>query len=199
MLSTTTTAKDSLPVVSLTALFPGNPSSAISEHSPVTGTPEAIRAWLTFAQADFRAYPSAPQQEAETTCPKTDGLTCETSSQSSSPSGSSVKTLREGRSRQRVKTSTRSGTPQRMPSFVPLRWDAVPHVHAGGRWPTPTATANHDAPSMQKHPAYRRWKEVTQGRTHPEQWEALLDWPTGWTALEPLETDKIRSWLLRHF
>jgi hypothetical protein len=55
-------------------------------------------------------------------------------------------------------------------------------------WPTPTAKANHDAPSMQKWPAYRRWQTEVQGTT-PEVWEYLMGWPRGWTDYEPAATE----------
>lgn len=40
--------------------------------------------------------------------------------------------------------------------------------------------------------------EHASGRLNPEFIEHLMGWPIGWTALEPLETGKSRSWLQRH-
>ena len=52
----------------------------------------------------------------------------------------------------------------------------------GGSWlPTPTSTANHDAPSMRKWPAYRIYQEWC-GRTSPRLWEWMMGFPAGWTA-----------------
>lgn len=36
------------------------------------------------------------------------------------------------------------------------------------------------------------------GTPHPEYLEWMMGWPTGWTALEPLETDKFQEWLDLH-
>lgn len=50
-------------------------------------------------------------------------------------------------------------------------------------WPTPTAKANHDAPSMRKWPAYRKYQDAVK-RTTPELWEWMQGYPIGWTDLE---------------
>jgi len=47
-------------------------------------------------------------------------------------------------------------------------------------WPTPTAKANHDAPSMAKWPAYKLY-HATAGRTTPRLWEWMMGFPAGWT------------------
>jgi hypothetical protein len=47
-------------------------------------------------------------------------------------------------------------------------------------WPTPTAKANHDAPSMRKWPAYRRY-QTSITRTFPRLWEWMMGFPEGWT------------------
>lgn len=42
--------------------------------------------------------------------------------------------------------------------------------------------------------------EVTEprGTLNPDFHVWLMGWPEGWNALEPLETAKYRSWLLKH-
>lgn len=47
-------------------------------------------------------------------------------------------------------------------------------------WPTPTAKANHDAPSMRKWPAYRKYQDAVK-RTTPRLWEWMMGFPAGWT------------------
>jgi hypothetical protein len=52
-------------------------------------------------------------------------------------------------------------------------------------WPTPTAKANHDSPSMRKWPAYRHYQDEA-GKTTPRLWEWMMGYPYGWTGLKPL-------------
>ena len=54
---------------------------------------------------------------------------------------------------------------------------------------TPTTMANFCAPSMQKHPGCRAWRQVF-GAVSPGAFEYLMAWPEGWTDLSPLETGK---------
>ena len=50
-------------------------------------------------------------------------------------------------------------------------------------WPTPTAKANHDAPSMRKWPAYASYQNAVK-RTTPRLWEWMMGFPAGWTRLD---------------
>ena len=48
--------------------------------------------------------------------------------------------------------------------------------------PTPTATANHLAPSMRKWPTYRTFQDWMNGkRSLPATWEWMMGFPIGWT------------------
>jgi hypothetical protein len=47
-------------------------------------------------------------------------------------------------------------------------------------WPTPTRTANHDAPSMRKWPSHKAVQDEAGGTT-PRLWEWMMDFPDGWT------------------
>lgn len=69
--------------------------------------------------------------------------------------------------------SGRSKSILRLPAAV----GAAP-VSSG--WPTPTAKANHDSPSMAKWPAYALYHR-TAGRTTPRLWEWMMGFPDGWT------------------
>lgn len=40
--------------------------------------------------------------------------------------------------------------------------------------------------------------DASDGRLNPEWVEWLMGWPIGWTALQPLETDKFREWQQQH-
>jgi len=60
---------------------------------------------------------------------------------------------------------------------------------AYGWLPTPTATANQTSPSMLKHPSCRAFVRLFgDGPIHPEVYEWLMGFPTGWTDLDPSET-----------
>ena len=60
---------------------------------------------------------------------------------------------------------------------------------AFGWLPTPTATANQTAPSMQKHPSCRAFVALFgAGPIHPEVYEWMMGFPPGWTDLEDSET-----------
>ena len=72
-------------------------------------------------------------------------------------------------------------------SFYTLVRSALP-INAGAFswWATPTATANQLAPSMKKWPGCRRLQEIagTGGFPHPNLYEWMMGFPTGWTDLE---------------
>ena len=59
-------------------------------------------------------------------------------------------------------------------------------------WPTPTATVNHDCPSMRRWPAYARYQDAVK-QTTPELWEWMMGFPAGWTVLDPSETPSSRK------
>jgi hypothetical protein len=81
------------------------------------------------------------------------------------------------------------------PTWVPRIEDCV-----GGSWlPTPTETANYDAPSMRKQwPAHRRLERWTGGLTTPRHIEFLMAWPLGWSDSAPLAMESFQSWKERH-
>lgn len=71
-------------------------------------------------------------------------------------------------------------------------------VSGGGWLPTPTAKANHDAPSMRKWPAYATYQNWLSGRTSPAAWEWMMDWPIGWTDSTASAMDSFHLWLSQH-
>lgn len=83
--------------------------------------------------------------------------------------------------------------------FPPPPW--VPRINGegSGYLPTLTSTANFGCRSMQKWPGHRRLLEATSGQIPgPTWWEWMMDWPEGWTALQPLAMDRFRQWLHSH-
>jgi len=66
--------------------------------------------------------------------------------------------------------------------------------------PTPTAKANHCAPSMAKWPAYAAFHRLLLGAKNPPPmlWEEMMGLPIGWTACEPLETELFQQWRHAH-
>lgn len=70
------------------------------------------------------------------------------------------------------------------------RASSVLHTTAPGRlWlPTPTAKANHSAPSMRKWPAYIRFQDRFPGPIHPRTFEWMMGFPIDHTASDPSET-----------
>ena len=71
-----------------------------------------------------------------------------------------------------------------------------------GSWATPQASDCRRVVSTFGS-TLRNRKDVPElgtvaGWLNPELSEWLMGWPEGWTACEPLETDKYRQWCLRH-
>lgn len=170
-----------------------SPSGTTSKHSTV-GHGEG--AWTLCLEA-FHVNHSALLLEAAL-LRLTDGPTCSESSEKYSLGTSSPKTSSAPQSTKPLAICERSAT--RPPSIVSARASSGLRIAApaGGWLPTPTAKANHDAPSMRKWPAYARWQDLTGGRTVPTDWEWMMGWPAGWTAYAALETAKFREWQQQH-
>lgn len=66
-----------------------------------------------------------------------------------------------------------------------------------GMWPTPTVCGNYNRKGASARSGDGLATAV--GGTLSVDWtEWLMGWPIGWTACEPLETDKFRQWLRSH-
>jgi hypothetical protein len=73
-------------------------------------------------------------------------------------------------------------------------------------WPTPTAVTDTGGASLSKwggSNARKKLKTMVSdeelfGALNPTFPEWLMGWPIGWTALEPLATDKYQQWLEQH-
>lgn len=140
----------------------------------------------TSSRAATRASRSVQPHEGET-LPMIFGPTCSGSSATSVPVGSLLKTLlAEGYSTLSGQPLTwkRKATPHSF-SIWRLRLDGISARELSLR-PTPTAKANHDAPSMRKWPAYARQQD--EGGISPSRWEWMLGYPDGWTDCTCLAT-----------
>jgi hypothetical protein len=79
----------------------------------------------------------------------------------------------------------------------------VLHIHGKGCFSLPTPNATNGKRGGGKP---ERWKQrhqinledIVGGRVNPESTERLMGWPTSWTDLKPLETDKFQQWLNSH-
>ena len=65
-------------------------------------------------------------------------------------------------------------------------------------FPTPSASGGTNAGGANSARAAKVRGTYIAGRVNPEFQEWLMSWPIGWTALEPLGTDKFRLWLQEH-
>jgi hypothetical protein len=74
-------------------------------------------------------------------------------------------------------------------------------VHRTPLWPAPTASTGGPEPdgkTGRKLVTQVQQKTQAGGALNPTWVEWLMGWPIGWTDLEPLATDKFRSWLQLH-
>jgi hypothetical protein len=178
---------------SATPLLDAFLSGTTSERSTGVLGLDALMSYLAASRVNRSAEPLVGG-----TTLSTFGLKCEGSLAKSNPEACSQRTSSEPLSSAPRPIFIDSGTSA--DSLQSLRPKWVPRIYEsdGGLLPTPTATANQDADSMQKHPGCRRQRLWTGGKTTPAHWEFVMGWPIGWTDLQPLETDKFRQWLLLH-
>jgi len=237
MLSLTTIANELSDSESLTESCQTPPSLAISEHSSVRGTPQAIRDWLMSSQAASPANHLVMQEnDSEPTTQEICGRQPLTASASYDPDTHSWKTyqgwLLADISAPSFQTFTKAGTTADG-EFYPLpKWEHrireiayglepnnetffhTPNTTGmdGGsnsrkalrkrleKIPTPTASdwkggAASGRDSELKHYLLRR---CGKGYPNPNFLEWLMGWPTGWSALKPLETDRFQQWQQQH-
>lgn len=97
---------------------------------------------------------------------------------------------------ERPTTSKRWVTRPAALPFPRRTWVVTTFGAGTGYLHTPTATANYACASMQKWKNCREFVRVL-GKPTPENHEWLMTWPRGWTALQPLGTDRWRSWRQR--
>lgn len=153
----------------------------------------------TFSTARSHVSPSRVQLVGEG-LPSTYGQNSAELSVSAAPATSWPKTSNESRSSVPPGNSTLMVITLPFAIYPQPTW--VPHIEgsAGGSWlPTPTETANCDAPSMREQwPAHRRLQLWTGGLTTPKHIEFLMGWPLGWSDSAPLEMASFQSWKEQH-
>lgn len=154
-------------------------------------------ALLTWYLGDFLANRSAQHLEAGRS-QKTCGPKCCESSTRSGRQWFLPRMLNGIRSGKQPKIWQASDTPlESRLSMRPKRLQSMIGVD-GGWLPTPTAKANHSAPSMRKWPAYHAYQDWLGRKTSPQVWEWMMGWPIGWTDLKPLAMHKYRQWRRQH-
>lgn len=169
-----------------------SPSGLIFE--PSMGFPGADE--LTSYLAAFPARRIPRQLEAKTSR-MISGRKCGESWQRQLPGTYLPRTLHGPLSKQPRTTSVTWVTkPDALP-FPRQTWVVTTSDNAIGYVHTPTRKANYAASSMQKWPSCVAFVRAF-GAPSPEVHEWLMDWPTGWSALKPLETARWRSWLQQH-
>jgi len=199
----TTTAKKSSRKGSKTESSMKPPSSAISEHSSIKGTPQAIRDWLTLSRRVSPVSLLASQgKDLEKPMSEICGLQPSSAFASYDPvsrcwrtfQGSLLTTTLEEYS----ETWPKAGIVQdgHVWELRTLEQDIVARDY--GFLPTPTAssagthwndTTRFDCLSSWMH------KHYSPGDVNPQSWEEIMGWPIGYTDLKPLATDKFQSWL----
>ena len=216
----TTTANGLLLSASTTESCPMLPSSAISKHSSVTGTPEHIRDWLMSSRQDSPANRSVVQEKGKgQTTTVISGQKPLSAFASLDPDTACWKTFQ---------ISYLTNTTERYSATWP-RWGTmrsgvcyrlaplVRHIHEKdcSWWPSPMACdANGGASAKEARRALtgERRKSghcVTLKCQHlfrlrygiqprPIFWEWLMGWAPKWTGLEPLEMDRFQLWLEQH-
>jgi len=170
--------------------------SAVSKISSIKGTPDDIGAWLTSLRGDFHAkhFPRPPMESSQQ---PTYGLGC----------------LRPFQQLSLVSSSQRMSTKKQLerlhrtyifwvtiPGRLRLKrqtWAQITFGHDIGYVHTPTTKANYSSRSMQKWKSCRLFKKIF-GKPCPINQEYLIGWPTGWTDLRPLATDRFHKWLRLH-
>lgn len=151
---------------------------------------------LTWYLAGFPAR-RIPRQLEVKTSRMISGRKCGESWQRQLPGTYLPRTLHGPLSKQPRTTSVTWVTkPDALP-FPRQTWVVTTSDNAIGYVHTPTRKANYAASSMQKWPSCVAFVRAF-GAPSPEVHEWLMDWPTGWSALKPLETARWRSWLQQH-
>lgn len=143
--------------------------------------------------AGFHVSHSAPRLEADGS-PMTSGLKCSESLTELGHPTSSPRMSKKRPSPTRLNVSDALATERTAAVYRALIAGRTIKEIVGGPLHTPTRKANFVAPSMQKWPSCRRYVLAFGGqRITPEQFEFLMGFPIGWTALPPSETPSSRK------
>lgn len=133
---------------------------------------------MSFAEA-FPASGFQPQPEGGTS-QKTSGQICAGSSKQSDPIGSWLRMSLAWGLTIPQENWKRSATPSGRSFWMLRHADADIAAEGLSLWPTPTRTANQNAPSMRKWPTCRAVQDEAGGIS-PRLWEWQMGFPDGWT------------------
>jgi len=188
-------------------------SSPISEHSSVTGTPQAIREWLMQSLEDSHASPSASRESSEgRTTPETCGPKQLRLSELCGPPMSCLRMCREysHTCRWSLETCEEMAIPFKDQELY-HRVLPEPYISesASGYIPTPTAMdgCGSGTDCLRRRGLGHRhglnlrdWFRTFFNLVYPpvRATEYMMRYPDGWTDLRPLGTDKIHLWLQQH-
>lgn len=151
-------------------------------------------AW-TFSLRAGRARGSRPHPEVGRDT-LTSGPTCDEPSQIVDRNGSSSRTSTELHGPWLSTTWTASGIGRLVVSTALRIWALPIEDRARFYWPTPTAKANHWAPSMRKWPAYARIQD--EAPPTPALFELMMGLPEGWISSGLPVRASFRRWLRAH-
>ena len=151
---------------------------------------------LTWFRGAFHAKPIPPRLRAKA-LRMISGRKCGASWQMSLPGTYLPRTPQNARLTVPPMTLKRWVTRSGACRFPRQTWVLTTFGKDSGYLHTPTCAANYSAPSMQKHACAREFVRVF-GTPSPINAEWLMGWPTGWTDLKPLETDKFQVWQQEH-
>ena len=188
-------------------------SSAMSAHSSVKGTPQAIRKWLTCLPQGSPANHLARQgEEKQQTTKEICGQPQQTLFALSSHDAFCLKMCREYAHTCQWSSETCGDlvTPFDDPCSLGLTIAARRTKENGsGLWLTPRAVEIIETPeNFRKRMNGKRKNDRKNGmsclsmqlggRWNPDWAEWLMGWPMTWTELAPLGMDKYQQWLQRH-
>ncbi len=153
-----------------------------------------LDAWTSYLRAG-RAKGSQPPLEGDR-ANRTSGPMCGAPSPNLDRSGSSSKTSTELRGPWLSTTWTTSAIGRLVVSSALRIWALPIEDRARFYWPTPTAKANHWAPSMRKWPAYARIQD--EAPPSPALFEMMMGLPEGWIVSALPVKASFRRWLRAH-
>lgn len=178
--------------------------SAISTHSLIKGSPQAIKDWLMSSLEDSRASHTAqPESSSEKTTLKTDGLQQGKSFARYDQSSASWRTclglFPSDTSGKFSGTWPKWGSMRNGELYQQQQPVQTMFARGSGYLPTPTA---HNAKEGAYPAEFTRntptLAAVLGGKINPNRTEWMMGWPIGWTDLQPLEMVKWESWQRAH-
>lgn len=176
------------------------PSSAISAHSSIRGTPQDIRDWLTslLAASPASLFPW-PGSGSEKTTHETCGRR---------PLNAFAWYDRDGRcwrmsqdcllpdmSDEYSGTWPKSGMTHGGDAFRQPPLERRISERGSGLWPTPNASDATGGPGSSGRDGGLNLRTVANGQLNPDWVEWLMGWPIGWTSLEPLPRGSWEVWI----